>query len=264
LAGRVAIITGAGRGIGFAIATAFAQAGAQVIIGELVDERGQQAAERLRQRGHPAEAYELDVRSAQSCQQLVARVLARHGRVDSLINNAGVAVYAKAEEMAEADWRLQIDVMLTGTFLATQAAGRAMITNGGGSIVNIASVGGMGGWPLRSAYNAAKAGIINLTQDLATEWAQYNIRVNCVSPGSTRTEMAEEAVRAGVARLETYANRTPARRLAEADEIANAVLFLASGRSSFVTGVNLRVDGGWVAWANPAGQGFPPTETANA
>jgi NAD(P)-dependent dehydrogenase (short-subunit alcohol dehydrogenase family) len=264
LAGRVAIVTGAGRGIGYAIATAFARAGARVIIGELILERGLHSAERLRQLGHQVEAYELDVRSATSCEQLVSRVVAEHGRVDSLVNNAGVAVYGKAEEMAEADWRLQIDVMLTGTFLVTQAAGRIMIQKGGGSIVNIASVGGMGGWPLRSAYNAAKAGIINLTEGLATEWAHYNIRVNCVSPGSTRTEMAEEAVRAGVARLETYADRTPLGRLAEVAEIARAVLFLASDRSSFVTGVNLRVDGGWVAWGNPSGQGFPVRDAANA
>jgi NAD(P)-dependent dehydrogenase (short-subunit alcohol dehydrogenase family) len=257
LSERVAIVTGAGRGIGYAIALAFAEAGARVIIGELVRDRGLAAAERLRYLGHRAEAYELDVRSAKSCQDLVSRVVSDHGRVDSLVNNAGVAVYARAEDMAETDWRLQIDVMLTGTFLVTQAVGRIMIANGGGSIVNIASVGGMGGWPLRSAYNAAKAGVINLTEGLATEWAQYNIRVNCVSPGSTRTEMAEEAVRAGVAQLETYANRTPMGRLAEVHEIAAAVLFLASDRSSFVTGVNLRVDGGWVPWGNPSGQGFP-------
>lgn len=263
LGGRVAIVTGAGRGIGYAIARVFAEAGARVIIGELAAERGMAAADRLRKLGYEAHAHELDVRSAASSQKLMTEVIAQFGRIDILVNNAGVAIYGKAEELAETDWRLQIDVMLTGTFLVTQAASRSMIEQRRGSIVNIASVGGMGGWPLRSGYNAAKAGIINLTQGLATEWAQHNIRVNCVCPGSTRTEMAEEAVRAGVASLEIYANRTPARRLAEVHEIAQAVLFLASDRSSFVTGVNLRVDGGWVAWGNASGQGFPP-EAVNA
>jgi NAD(P)-dependent dehydrogenase (short-subunit alcohol dehydrogenase family) len=159
--------------------------------------------------------------------------------------------------MPEADWRLQIDVMLTGVFLCTQAVGRVMIAGGGGSVVSIASIGGMGGWPMRSAYNAAKAGVINLTEVLATEWAQYGIRLNSVSPGVTRTEMMDVAVSQGLASLEQYAARTPLGRVAEVREIAEAVLFLASDRASYVTGQNLRVDGGWVPWGNLHAVGFP-------
>jgi NAD(P)-dependent dehydrogenase (short-subunit alcohol dehydrogenase family) len=160
--------------------------------------------------------------------------------------------------MPEADWRLQIDVLLNGMFFMTQAVARAaMIPQRGGSVVSIASIGGMGGWPMRSAYNAAKAGVIVLTEVLATEWAQYNIRLNCVSPGVTRTEMMDVAIRQGQADVGKYSRRTPLGRVAEVREIAEAVLFLASDQASFVTGVNLRVDGGWVPWGNREALGFP-------
>ena len=258
---QVVVVTGAGRGIGFTIAEAFAQQGAKVMIGELVEERGQAAAEKLRARGVDAESIQLDVTSSESCAALVQAVVERNGRIDVLVNNAGVFTLHKSEEMPEADWRLQIDVMLTGAFLCTQAVARVMIPRRRGAIVSIASIGGMGGWPMRSAYNAAKAGVINLTETLATEWAQYNIRLNCVSPGVTRTEMMEVAINEGLASEQMYSNRTPLGRIASPHEISNAVLFLASDRAKFITGENLRVDGGWVPWNNLSPVGFP--EAAN-
>ena len=132
-----------------------------------------------------------------------------------------------------------------------------MIPQKAGNVVTIASIGGMGGWPMRAAYNSSKAGVIMLNEVLATEWAQYNIRLNCISPGVTRTELVEKAVADGAAKLEQYSNRTPLGRIAEVEEIASAALFLASDRASYMTGENLRVDGGWIAGGKLETVGFP-------
>ena len=256
---RVAIITGAGRGIGLGIAEAFGREGAKVIVGELDQARGQAAAEKLRAQGYRAQAIQLDVTKTASCRALVDQVMAEHGQIDVLVNNAGLFILHKSEDMPEEDWRLQMDVLLNGVFFMTQAVARAaLIPQGHGNIVSIASIGGMGGWPMRSAYNAAKAAVINLTEVLATEWAHYGIRVNCISPGVTQTEMMDVAIKQGLATLDRYSNRTPLGRVAQVHEMANAILFLASDRAKHVTGMNLRVDGGWVPWAAMFGaQGFP-------
>jgi NAD(P)-dependent dehydrogenase (short-subunit alcohol dehydrogenase family) len=224
----------------------------------LVEERGQEAAAKLKAKGYEVEAAALDVAKGGVCSAVARRVVQDYGRIDALVNNAGLFILSRSEDLSEHDWRLQIDVMLTGVFLMTQAVAReAMIPQRSGSIVNIASIGGMGGWPMRSAYNAAKAGVIALTEVLATEWGQYDIRVNSVSPGVTRTEMLEVAISQGLASAEGYAQRAPLRRIGDVQDIANAVLFLASDKARFVTGVNLRVDGGWVPWENLRGEGFP-------
>lgn len=257
LADRVAVVTGAGRGIGFGIALALCREGARVLIGELDADRGRDAAQKLTAQGHRAHALPLDVTRGASCAALVEHATKEYRRIDILVNNAGLFILHKSEDTPEADWRRQIDVMLTGVFLMTQAASRGMIARRQGSIVNIASIGGMGGWPMRAAYNSAKAGVIALTEVLATEWAHYNIRVNAVSPGVVRTEMMNVAVQQGLASPEQYAQRSPMGRVAEVDEIADAVVFLASERASYITGVNLRVDGGWVPWGNLHARGFP-------
>ncbi len=257
LDGRVALVTGAGQGIGFGIARALANAGARVLIGELDGDRGLAAAARLREAGGLVDAFQVDVTQTDACRKVVEYTTATYGALDILVNNAGLFTLEKSEDMPESDWKLQIDVMLNGVFFMTQAAARFMIPNRKGCVVSIASIGGMGGWPMRSAYNAAKAGVIALNEVLATEWAQYDIRLNCVSPGVTRTEMLEKVVASGKADLDRFNDRTPLGRVAEVDEIASAVLYLASDRASYVTGTNLRVDGGWVPWGNLNARGFP-------
>jgi NAD(P)-dependent dehydrogenase (short-subunit alcohol dehydrogenase family) len=258
LENQVAIITGAGRGIGFGIAERFAREGAKVVIGELAEERGRQAADQLVAAGLHARSFPLDVTQVDSCAQITRNTLEEYGKIDILVNNAGLFFLHKSEEMPEDRWRIQIDVMLTGAFFMTQAVARdAMIPQQSGTVVNIASIGGMGGWPMRSAYNAAKAGLIVLTEVLATEWAQYNIRLNCISPSVTRTDMMDSLIRQGAVTVEKYANRTPLGRVAEVSEVVEAVLFLATDRASFITGENLRVDGGWVPYGNLYALGFP-------
>jgi NAD(P)-dependent dehydrogenase (short-subunit alcohol dehydrogenase family) len=259
---RVAVITGAGRGIGYTIAETFGQQGAQVVVAELVEERGREAAEKLRRAGCKASSILLDVTDPEMCRAVAEKVVEQYGHIDVLVNNAGLFQLYKSEEMPTQSWLLQINVMLNGVFFMTQeVANAAMIPQRNGVVVNIASIGGMGGWPMRSAYNAAKAGVIVLTEVLATEWAQYNIRLNCVSPGVTKTDMMDSMIQKGLVDVDKYARRTPLGRVAEPREIAQAVLFLASDRASFITGENLRADGGWVPYGNLNAVGFPELGT---
>ena len=258
---RTAVVTGAGRGIGLGIARALAGQGARVVIGEVVPDRGEEAAAALAAEGYRARSVAVDVSRPESCSALVDAVLGEHGRIDILVNCAGIFTAHRSEEFPEEDWRRQIDVLLNGVFFTTQeVVRRSMIPQQSGNVVTVASIGGMGGWPMRAAYNAAKAGVIVLNEVLATEWARYGIRLNCVSPGVTRTEMIEKVMASGASSMDRYRNRTPLGRTAEVEEIASAVLFLVSDRASYITGENLRVDGGWVPWGNLEAVGFPEDE----
>lgn len=248
LAGRIAIVTGAGRGIGFGIARNFCEAGATAIIAELEPDAGELAAKTLRDEGHGVWARECDVRSRESVEALVEAVLQRHGRIDILVNNAGMNLISPTESHPDSDWQLQIDVMLNGVFLCTRAAGVVMLRQGSGVILNISSIAGYGAWPLRSAYDAAKAGVISFTENVGCEWARRGVRVVSLAPGVTRTNILQSLVDQGVASLDQYHRRTPMGRVAEVEEIAGVARFLVSDRASYITATTIAVDGGWTAW----------------
>ena len=247
---RITIVTGAGRGIGFGIARHLAAAGAIIVIAELDADSGADAAAQLRDEGYDASFVQTDVTDPESVQALVDGVVARYGRIDILINNAGLATVGHAESMPLQDWYDQIDVMCNGAYLCLRAAGAVMIEQGRGVVLNISSIAGLGAWPLRSAYDAAKAAVISLTENVGCEWARKGVRVVSLAPGVTRTNMLQQMVDDNIADLTQYEARTPMGRVAEVEEIASAVQFLVSDRAKYVTASTISVDGGWTAWGN--------------
>ncbi len=264
LADRVAVVTGGGRGIGEAIATRFAAEGATVAILDLDGAAAAATAGRLARTAEPlaatagplagtagplaATGHSCDVSSRASVDAAVAEVLAAHGRIDVLVNNAGIGLAGPSESFTDDDWNTSIGVMQTGVFLCSQVVGRHMLDRGRGTIVNISSINAWAAFPMRLAYCAAKAAVVAMTEVLAIEWADRGIRVNAVAPGVTRTALVQKGVDDGVIDVAAYRARTPMHRFGEPDEIARAVLYLACDEdSSFVTGTTLCADGGWSA-----------------
>jgi len=235
--GRVAVITGAARGIGDAIAERFLTRGAQVYSLDL-------AAPEAARDG--VTYLQADITDPASVTDAFDAVMAATGRIDALVNNAGVQRVALAENMTPQDWHLVVDTHLTGMFLCCAQAIRHMRQRrAGGAIVTITSAAGFVGIPGRGPYSAAKAGIMGLTRVYATETAAAGIRVNAVAPGSTRTKLIEEGLRNGSIRQDWQLERIPMGRLAEPHEIADPVVYLCSDGASYITGQTLVVDGGW-------------------
>jgi NAD(P)-dependent dehydrogenase (short-subunit alcohol dehydrogenase family) len=246
---RVSLVTGASRGIGRSIALALAGEGAAVALNCSASvEAAEEVAREIRGLGKSAMVIRADVASKAEVDAMVKRVVEEFGKIDILVNNAGMSVVGASEELEESRWRRGIDVMLTGVFFCSQAAGREMIRQGGGKIINIASVNGIVAFPERVCYSCAKAGVMQLTKVLGCEWARYNINVNAVAPGYTRTYLVEELAEKGTLDTEELATRTPLGRLAGPDEIAAAVIFLASEESKYMEGQTIVIDGGWTAY----------------
>ena len=241
---RVAVVTGGGGGIGLEIGRALRAAGAVVVAAEINAETGRAAAEKLE-----GDFVQTDVTDPDSVREMVRAVLDGHGKIDVFVNNAGIAHNVPAEEMSDEEWRRMLSINLDGVFWCCREAGRAMLERGSGAIVNIASMSGMvSNHPQPQAhYNASKAGVIMLTKSLAGEWASRGVRVNSISPGYVRTPLTELGMSNPEWR-DVWLSSTPMGRIAEPREIAPAVVFLASDASSYATGTNLVVDGGYTSW----------------
>jgi NAD(P)-dependent dehydrogenase (short-subunit alcohol dehydrogenase family) len=244
LDGRVAVVTGAGRGMGEAFARRLAEEGARVAVTDIDGDAADRVATAI---GDAARPFELDVRSWDSVREAAVAVEAALGPADALVNNAGASKTARSEELPEEWWELVIDVNLNGTWRCSQVFGRRMVELGRGAIVNVGSAYSEISNGGRAAYAATKTGVIGLTRVLGVEWAPLGVRVNAVEPGYIDTPMVQVALSTG-AGLEQLLARIPSGRLGQPDEAAQVVAFLLSDEASYVTGATLRIDGGHLAY----------------
>lgn len=247
LEGRVAIVTGGSRGIGFAIAEALADAGAWIVIANRSEKEGQEAARKLVQEGVKAIAVPTDVSRKASVEEMVQRVLQEWGRIDILVNNAGIVVRGPVEAIAEEDLDRQYAINLKGLYLASVAVGRHMKAQKKGKIINISSVIAVMALPERGFYSATKAAVSQLTRSFALEWAPYHINVNAIAPGTIRTELNRAHFEAHPEDAKRLADAIPLKRLGVPQDISPLAIYLASDASDYVTGQTFLVDGGWSA-----------------
>ena len=249
LKGRVAVITGGGRGIGFESAKALAECGAHVVIAEIDPATGPKAADEINGLGYSAEYVPLDVTKPDAVTRAADDLQAKHGRIDILVANAGIAVGTAAEDMPDEEWNRVLDINLNGVFWCNRAFGRHMLAQGRGVIVNIGSMSGIiSNRPQpQSHYNASKAAVHLLTKSLGGEWAMRGVRVNAVAPTYIETAMTKDG-RENPEWMPTWLDMTPMKRCGQPDEVASAVLFLASDASSLMTGSIVVVDGGYTIW----------------
>ncbi len=246
LEGKVALISGAAKGMGAVEARLFAAEGAKVAIGDILEDEGRKLEAEIAGSGGEALFVKLDVTSEEAWMKAVADVVARFGRLDILVNNAGIYRLARVEDTTEEGWDTVLDVNAKGVFLGTKTAIPAMRSSGGGSIINISSIAGLIGSPQSSAYNASKGAVRLLTKATAIQYASEGIRVNSVHPGPIATEMLD-LVFPDQDMLESRMAQIPIGRMGTADDVANGVLFLASDDSSYMTGSELVIDGGFTA-----------------
>jgi NAD(P)-dependent dehydrogenase (short-subunit alcohol dehydrogenase family) len=249
LKGKVVIITGARRGMGRSHALAFAKEGARVVVSDISLEDCQKVVEEIEKLGGEAIAVKCDVTKKEEVEEMVKKTIEKWGKIDILVNNAGIADFKPFLEMTEEDWDRTLDINLKGYFLCAQTCAKEMVKRKSGVIINIASVamGQIGvGFPALVHYCASKGGIVAMTEALALELAPYNIRVNAISPGAIETPMIDP-LKSDPKTLEGLLARIPMHRVGKPEEVSNLVLFLASDTSSYMTGSNVVIDGGWLA-----------------
>lgn len=244
--GKKALVTGASKGIGRAIAIALGEAGADVVITARTEEELKEVRDIIKQKGRECVYIVADLRSTEEARRMAEEALRVWGRIDILVNNAGVSYPQPALETTEDKWDETFQINLKSLFFITQTIGRAMVANGGGKIINISSQAGLVGLEDHSAYCASKAGLILLTKVLAIEWGKYNINVNAVAPTIIMTPMAERAW-ADVKKREAALSQIPLGRFGKPEDVVGTVLFLASSLSDLITGAVIPVDGGYTA-----------------
>lgn len=251
LDGRVAVVTGGGQGIGAACAQALGEAGAKVIVAELLPDRVTAMVDELKKLGIDAHGVTLDVTKSADVDAAAALVLRDHGRVDILVNNAGVAKSdVRAEDTSDEHWRFHMDVNVDGLFWCCRAFGKQMLAQGKGSIVNIGSMSGfiVNKPQPQSFYNASKAAVHHLTRSLAAEWGARGVRVNAVAPTYIETPLTSFGMRESPEMYKIWLDMTPMGRVGQPDEIASVVHFLASDAASLMTGAIVLADGGYCCW----------------
>lgn len=243
------IVTGGGSGIGKSVCEALASEGYAVLAADLRVEAAEQTAHAIISQGRQASACAVDIASQSGCGEMVQAAVRAFGRVDGLVNCAGISKPVDSLACSAEDWQRMIDIQLNGAFYAAQAVGRQLVVQGeGGVLVFISSTNAEAAFPRRASYCAAKAGVAMLTKVLAIEWAAHRIRVNAVGPAYVETDMTLRNIAAGNVSREAIEKRIPLGRLCKPGDVADAVSFLLSDKSSFITGQSLYVDGGWLAY----------------
>lgn len=249
LKGKIAIITGARRGMGRSHALALAKAGTKVVVSDISLDDCQKVVNEIKKNRGEATAIKCDVTKKEEVEEMVKRAIERWGKIDILVNNAGICQFKPFLEMSEEDWNRTLDINLKGYFLCAQTAAKEMIKRKSGVIINIASIA-MGqagvGFPALVHYCASKGGIVAMTEAMALELAPFNIRVNAISPGAIETPMVDP-LKADPKMMEGTLAKIPMHRIGKPEEVSNLVLFLASDASSYMTGTDVVIDGGWLA-----------------
>lgn len=249
--GKASVVTGAAQGLGKAMAEALASAGSDIVIAEINTDLARETANEIAKTyGVKADAVKCDVTSPEDNRKLVEFTVNTFGKIDVMINNAGIVKHIPAEDVTPEEWLSVININLNGVFFGSQAAGRAMIRQGYGNIINTASMSGLivNTPQPQTSYNASKAGVIHLTKSLACEWAPYNIRVNAICPGYMQTEMTKKFFADGGEWVDKWMAMSPMKRPGTPDELQGVVLYLASDASTFTTGTAIPVDGAYTCW----------------
>ncbi len=244
LEGKTAVVTGASRGLGKAMAIGLAKAGADVVVTDILDTS--ETVSEIKKLNRESLGLVVDVSNKSDIEAMVKKIRDKFGNIDILVNNAGILRTGDAEVIDKDDWDKVLQVNLTGQFLCAQAVGREMIKQKTGSIINIASIAGLGGYASSVPYSASKAGVILMTKTLAVEWGKHNVRVNAICPGVFATDMTDSYLKDKQFK-DMIKNKVPLGRPAKPDELVGTVVYLASKASDYMTGHALVIDGGWTA-----------------